>query len=106
MKDTLEDRIREFIKKYNETHFLAQPGALKRFIEDELNVQQNQIVISKKELSEMQDSANFAWQELPVHSIYHKDKKLTLAYVWTHSVLDYLRRHGLLHAVIKIDKGV
>lgn len=106
LKDSLEDKIREFTKKYNNTHFLSRDNVLKRFIEDELKVQQNQIVIGKKELSEMQSSANFAWQDLPTQSSYQGDKKLMLAYVWSCSVLDYLRRHGLLHAIIKIDKGV
>lgn len=106
MKNTLEDRIKEFIKEYDKSHFLGRETVLERFLRDELTARQQEITIDAKQLLSMQDSATQAWQELPVNSCFYGDQKRTLAYCWTNAVLQYLRSNDLLHTVINVDKGV
>lgn len=102
MRDNLKDRIVEFSKSLDSTHFLDRADSIQRFIENELAARDIAYTLTTQDLANIHSNA----VNCSINSPAIPNGSQELALFWTLGVTNWLRGKDMLYFVIGGQKGV
>jgi hypothetical protein len=101
MKSTLKERIQEFSKTLEGTHFLHRERAIEQFITKELNARDVPYTLSDNDLANIHSYTVQESLQIPANTEFATDKTKVLTYAWTRGVCLFLRSRDMLYYQVK-----